>query len=1253
MKNKSEILNELHQVIGGAVLGSKTNAADLGLRKLINESMTAGAPEVLNILQRASDALSEGVDERLLVRPLLEGLGRYESLFSVLKESCDRLRGIVDANLDDLNLLEMYESITNEGLKNFGRGVLEAYMADKSLENRAALVSVLESAGGADECCGRLVNYLREGIVTPLKESRRPQFVGAEPVNEGEVIDYKGQKFIQDENGQLHKLDVTSMEKIYEQVDEYINRRIDESKAEKEERKRSYRDIDSNLELHEHIIGLQKANLNNPNLLNVLGQYSLALQNGEREEVLCEGFCRVMEQGFDYLDSVSEAVSELRDNLSKNSLKATLVAKLEQMSRSSFAHLVPIVEGVVVDYAENPNPQTRSLLMNHLRMYDYCPWVVEMMMFVNGRYSNEGNGYEGPLPSSVIGVNEENQFIKERAHVESVFSPVQYVKENECIFNVDGQFYVRKGANITKLSKEAMRNLSESFMALSILVNDPHVEIDESENTISYYAGNECFVLHENLAECRGRFFTLDELKAVSEMHVAVPGLDDVNYLTAAFLLENFDNIAKLDFVTRISLNESDDKSLDLFRIKKNIFVSTHDRINEDHVFYRGVTPLQLKNIVNEHFGMNVANLFEDLMPNQERIVSELNELRGEYEKRINSLLEMRQKFSLALDETVDTAMADELEESIEDLDMQIKEAKAEYRKFQKKADEIENGKKTDNDKGYAEVLNERGKKNDEDDDFSDEERPDDDLEYDAVADLGLDDEDGSEDYVFDGSDGFDEDDFTTSDGDLMTEPIGDDFETDPFAEEDGSDADFSANGSQGDDFYGTDEFGQPLEDTGDDFDISGDLEPDNDFAEDAELGFEEDPYGFSEEGEGAEGTEAKVTDAATGEPEKRTEDTAQDADLDYANFKIVKVDFDVNVRTGEQRGTGKVIVVVPWIDAEGNKTSEPQTIPFYTQEINGERSVVLDSDGMSVEMYNAIVSAVKGSEHFAEAPVGGGSDTADEPVADVTVTDDEPFDPMMSDTYGEPFDSGSDETTVITMEDNIEPEGVKIPTYSDGDTEIELPANNVPMTGNEGGDAVIDLVHESGKVDRMNADAFSHLFEDEDVMDIEDNGEERYKVVTAAEQDDPIAVIEDVLNAFADEMSEAEDADIEVSVGEIEDYDIDGVDVSSIKATIGANEYAFFQLDGSVYSCLAEDFDEFSEEIESLREFVTSGNENLADCDASVTEEVVSLVTDIISTETGETFVYDIEGGENDDVEEDIEENPEYSDDRDLGNFI
>ena len=306
MAKKSEILNEIHNRINESITGGSAVSKDFGLKKVINECLSVGAPEVIHILQQADSALSEGVEEKLLIRPLLEGLSRYESLFDVLKKNCDSMRLTINENLDDINLAELYESIENDSIKNFIGSIYKDYCNNKNLDNRAKLVSVLESVSAYDKNAGKLMAYVKDGVIKNDNVTYLNPFVN-ESVNESKVIDYNGQKFVQDEDGRLHAVNATDIKKIYENVDEYINQRIEESKAEKElQESKTYRTVDNGIHLYEHVRKLQQKYPENVRLQETLSEYASALQAGCREEMLYETFCARMKGGFDFLDAVDD-----------------------------------------------------------------------------------------------------------------------------------------------------------------------------------------------------------------------------------------------------------------------------------------------------------------------------------------------------------------------------------------------------------------------------------------------------------------------------------------------------------------------------------------------------------------------------------------------------------------------------------------------------------------------------------------------------------------------------------------------------------------------------------------------------------------------------------------------------------------------------------------------------------------------------------------------------------------------------------
>ena len=57
----------------------------------------------------------------------------------------------------------------------------------------------------------------------------------------------------------------------------------------------------------------------------------------------------------------------------------------------------------------------------------------------------------------------------------------QVIKENECVFNVKGTYYNRKGNNITRFNKNDIASLNENFVNLCNLINSDFVRIDHEE----------------------------------------------------------------------------------------------------------------------------------------------------------------------------------------------------------------------------------------------------------------------------------------------------------------------------------------------------------------------------------------------------------------------------------------------------------------------------------------------------------------------------------------------------------------------------------------------------------------------------------------------------------------------------------------------------------------------------------------------------------------------------------------------------
>lgn len=1339
MTKRQDILNGIHNIINEGLAPSQQKlSVDIHLNKYINGMLSESQsdPDIIKFLEPFHKAMNEGVRAELLARPLLEGMKKYSSVIPGIAKLAESLSQEINENASMISLIDYFEAMP-EQLKSMSEGLLVEYAQTGSLNARADINNLLEGYATVDKSVSNLLAYINEGLYNTVAN---PNVINIyENASEGEVINVHGQKYIQDAEGNIRPLDIISEQKIMERVNDFINETIDKAKEDAEldeSNKDHYYNIDNEIKLLSTIDSLMESKFASDALKNTLTDYRNALASGYPEEMLYESFMQRMNNEFSFIDDVDVAINEMEERTAPHRENISLTKILEQMSAdANYSHWVPLIEDAVVAYEKNPNPINRNILLNQCRMYESCPYIINIVSIVNSNNTAEG-----------ILMKESQDFIRQDAYVDPVYSPVQYIKENECIINVENQFYVKKGQHISKLNRDSIKNLSESFLALAKLVNDPRVYINEAENTIEFTTNdNSVVVITDKYVKIGENYETPEDLKNLSEMHMKYSNYDDISYLTASFLCENFNNIAKIDFVQTVGLNESDAKTLDLFKIKNNIFVAAHDNINEEHTFYRNVKPIQLKNIINNHFGIQVSNLFEDLMPNQDKIEKELNEIKHEYEEKIDKLYDMKDQLEESLENSTMEDEYNRINEAITSIDREINEAKKDYKKFQKKAKEVIEGDKKDKQKTdkNGNVLNDDEEEIDpiddetgafeelpdnpaaeapSDDDFDMNAEPTEDDPFgDIDAEFGddsFDDFEGSDSFDdFDGSDFDGSDDYISSDGDDLTTELGtaDDFAEDPFADNTAavSDDDNSLIGSQNDDYNLDNEF-----DTDDELDDTDELGIDS--LDD------DDPFGDDT----AELADADAEDDTATEigDEGETEEVADDADLDYSNFKIVKVDFDVNVRTGERKNSGKVTVVVPWIDEEGNKTSETKAIDFYVTDIQGEKSAVLNTAGMSVEMYKAVLDAIKNSSAFQEtesgdvpetadddeladhtgdvdpvdtpddttpanptedsdsfkadavsidaedddataddvaAELGGvsddtidelptmddadtpdvtaaGDDFSDEPATDdddITADDANDIEAFLSG-EADPFDSGSDETTVLTIDDGIEPQGIDVTaTYKSGDTVIDTPANNIGMDGHETEpdeipeaqqilsingkkmhESVINLFDEDGLNERLVDMVADQVEADNDATLAGEN-----IPAVSTEQDDVIGLISDVVSSYNEEGGDAD--------SEINDYDVDGTNVSSINVTLGDNVYTFFTMDdGNVYSCLNDDFEENSQDIDTLQDFVNSDNENLSSASAEDAESVVELITDTIATETGDSFDYEMSEPESDD---------------------
>ena len=689
--NKSELLEGVRNIIQESFNRDTENfdgTTKFNIHRYVNGLIEEGHknPELMSYLINYNNALANGAQDFMLFEQFGQGLAKYAKGNKSIKTVIEQMNNTLATDGANLVGYQLIEQIDNPLTKDNIKYLYNQYVANKCQETKDNLVEALSPLVEDGDPVATKLN-----ILLTEESSMSANFIHADYVNESEVKNFE--KKLQEQR------DKKTMDQIFSKVQRYIDEKLDEDEKARLTEKDDFclNAIANNqgINLSEHINNIRHSDASsNQRLMEVINLYSNAINQGAYEERLYETFLQNVSK-FNYLLPVSKAMKSITEKVDSKREEITLTKILEEMKddHSSFIY-VDLIQEDVARYVKEPNAINRVQLRNALMPYASDPYINEMFNVIysdNSRRANE-------LTEKALNIKDQINIIRENASVSNIYTPVQYVKENEAIFNVNGQFYVKKGNNIAVLEDKLVDQLDERFVELCRLVNDPHVEINEDH--IILHSNDKYATIFEGYVDIYGHKESKETLRNLREMCMKYDDYDTNFYIMCSCLLENFNNIAKIDWAKHVTLNENNNINADLFKLDQNIFIATHNDAIGQHTFYRNVNPIFCKNKLNEHMGINVSSLFSDLLPSQDKIILKLNETKNQYEDSIEKYEDMIEKLNKALDSASDENK-EKLEKAIADAEEKLDDIKAEYKEWQKQADDVtgeDNSDDTDDD---------------------------------------------------------------------------------------------------------------------------------------------------------------------------------------------------------------------------------------------------------------------------------------------------------------------------------------------------------------------------------------------------------------------------------------------------------------------------------------------------------------------------------------------------------------------------
>lgn len=630
----------------------------LGLRKTIDELMLKESKyiPVASICNEYLQKLDQGYAETELCESFITELSKV-AVNSSSKDAVYSLSTAINEHARDIKLvnclLEMQRSQYGYVVPMIESAIV-TYITDKTAENREAArksIDLFEGISGIatiQECLS--FDEYEEKTGTTLK-----QFT----LNEAMIP--------------------VEEEKTFTQAE--VNAMLESAKAEATPATpaKTHADIKSYINLDSVINNILVKESKNESLKAFCQQYIYALNNGKCEEVLYESFISGA-SNWRYLNAVDTELSAMHDRISKYKQDIDIKKIFEIMKETASYYLLPLIETRVVEYLDNKNENTKAVLRQYLHAFEYDPFVRDIVRIIELDQSfNNKEKLDGVYLGEAI------EILNNKVRTEKIYSPILFIKENECVFNVKGTYYSRKGNSISKLSKSSVASLNESYKTLCNVMNHSSVVVNEGEDSITIYDGSDKAVISEMDIVLNESRITTDELNNLSYMSHLMHESKDGFYNAIRIINENFDKIGYIDFVKHVAMNESTDgRSVHVFKIKDNIFVTTINENMGTSTFYRNVNPIQCRTYINEHMDINVAPLFEDVLPDQDAVEKNIEDTKQQYEIYIEDLKSKKEELLALADESEDDA---EYQEALKMIDDELADVEKSYKEYQTDAD--------------------------------------------------------------------------------------------------------------------------------------------------------------------------------------------------------------------------------------------------------------------------------------------------------------------------------------------------------------------------------------------------------------------------------------------------------------------------------------------------------------------------------------------------------------------------------------
>ena len=313
----------------------------------------------------------------------------------------------------------------------------------------------------------------------------------------------------------------------------------------------------------------------------------------------------------DTVRGISSALKENADSLSREIEVAKVIESIKNSgSQSFYSDLSDTLNEWLVSESKSS-----ALLVKNISRWSFNPIVRNLINYINVNESTDNRKLE--IPSVAQG----------ESSVSKVFSPVM-LGSHKSIFYLGGNVFETNSAEIKKLTRGDISNLSSDYIQLVESFNKPYVKVNE-EGIFVQLGKSTVRIIEEGeetsvyLGKRKLKFSDPSGLAKILGLESATYfGVNETQVVSDTMrLYMNYNNIVELDFAKSITSNVFEGLNINLIKWNNQIYLQRINQAMNENSIYK-VSGNQAVSMVKEFMRYDISEGLTEFLVGENRVKS-------------------------------------------------------------------------------------------------------------------------------------------------------------------------------------------------------------------------------------------------------------------------------------------------------------------------------------------------------------------------------------------------------------------------------------------------------------------------------------------------------------------------------------------------------------------------------------------------------------------------------------------------------